>query len=643
MPEPMPEPLPADSPRPLIAFGLVVVALIAVWGALTFFNTPPAATFVREEPCPESRFTCITLRVPQNHFGGGSATFEVTFGLLTTTESPAKGVIVMVTGGPGTSGLSVADSYTDYFDPGVPEQYDIVFLDQRGIGLSEPLQCPNASLVWYSTQALPTASASDAEAYADAASQYVTDCLDETGVDPSSLAYFSTRQAVEDLEAFLDWLEADQIDLYGESYGTQYAQVYAAAHPDRIHALLIDGPVDLTLSGTDYYAEDVRALDETLSMTLDLCTQDSGCSADVVGGDALAAYDLLAAELQAGPREYDFVTASGDVERRTFSVVDLETAAAYALSPTYDRMLLQRAMAQASRGELLPLARLLYPALGQNQETLAAVPDPTWSDAMYYAVECMDYAFGSGTASERAAAYLAAGEAAEVARYRLGSGFYLDLPCAYWPVYPDSEERPAYLRDTPYPVFVLASTTDPYTPYPNAERIFDQLNDAYLIVQPGGPHIIYLRGEPCPDDLIHAYLVSGELPAERSTTCEFLGVDPYVPIPAAKVADYDSDLAALSAVDDEINNAADYWNWNGVDPLTSGCLRGGSITYAATDVGYEVTLTNCAYIEGLALSGTGSILDDGSFGLSVTTEDGIQLSYARDPDGERTVTGTLGP
>ncbi len=57
-------------------------------------------------------------------------------------------MIVIATGGPGTSGVAVADDYTSYFDPKIPERYDIVFFDQRGIGRSQPLQCPNASLAW---------------------------------------------------------------------------------------------------------------------------------------------------------------------------------------------------------------------------------------------------------------------------------------------------------------------------------------------------------------------------------------------------------------------------------------------------------------------------------------------------------------
>ena len=34
-------------------------------------------------------------------------------------------------------------------------------------------------------------------------------------------------------EAVRDYLGVEKMQLYGESYGTQYVQTYAAAHPDR--------------------------------------------------------------------------------------------------------------------------------------------------------------------------------------------------------------------------------------------------------------------------------------------------------------------------------------------------------------------------------------------------------------------------
>ncbi len=601
----------------------------------------PRAPHVVQRPCPDSIFTCVVLTVPRDHFSATDhGTFQVTFAIHRATHVPRRGVFVTVTGGPGTSGIASADSYTAAFDPRIVEDYDIVFFDQRGIGSSQPLQCPDAALAFYSFPGDPAQSASQGVKYAAAAKRFASACVAETRVAASQLPFFSTRQAVEDLEAFRSWLGAPKLDLYGESYGTQYAQTYAAAHPDRIHALYIDGPVDLTLSGIQYYTEDAHAFDTVLSMSLDTCSADPVCRLDVLGHDALAQYDVLASALRRAPRTYSFVTERGTAVTRTFTIGDLETAAAGYVYSTYDRMLLQRALAEASRGSLLPLARLAYLAVGQDPETLAAIDDPTYSDAMYYAVECMDYDYRVGSPAASATAYLAAGSRAAMRSVRLGSVFYGDLPCAYWPVHPATAARPAPLVNTRYPVFVLASSTDPATPYAGALRIFGRLNDAYLIVQPGGPHVIFGRGNACPDDIVTAFLAEGQLPAQRRTFCDWAGVDPYVPIPAAAVTRSSDPLDAMAAVDDEINNNGDYWNWDGTGSLRYGCLDGGWIAYVARDAVTDLKLHGCAFSTGLPLSGSG-VLDatNGTFSLTVTGPGGTSLAYSRDADGTRSVTG----
>jgi pimeloyl-ACP methyl ester carboxylesterase len=601
-----------------------------------------AALHATQRPCPDSIFTCVTVTVPRDHFAApGGPTVRVTFALHRATTSPRRGVFVTVTGGPGTSGLAAADSYTAAFDPRIVAAYDIVFLDQRGVGRSQPLQCPDAALAFYSFPGDPASSAAQGTAYAGAAKRFARDCVAETGASPGVLRYFSTRQAVEDLEAFRLWLGAPRLDLYGESYGTQYAQTYAAAHPRQVRALYLDGPVDLTRTGIEYYVEDANAFDTVLSMTLGTCSATQECRADVAGRDALAAYDTLAGQLRRAPRGYSFVTAHGQAVQRTFTIGDLETAAVGAVYSTYDRMLLQRALAQATRGNLLPLARLASISLGQDPETLRPIPDPGYSDAMYYAVECMDYDYRVGTPAASARAYLAAGAQAGMREVRLGSVFYGDLPCAYWPVGPASSARPAPLTRTPYPVFVLASSTDPATPYAGALRIFGRLSDAYLIVQPGGPHVIFGRGNACPDDLVTAFLVDGQRPLHRRTYCDWAGVDPYVAIPAQTVAGYPDALAAMAAADDEISTNGDYWYWDGTGTLRFGCLFGGWIAYLASDVGADLTLHACTFSQGLPLSGTG-VLDSaaGTFSLAVTGPSATNLAYTRDADGVRSVSGS---
>lgn len=624
-----------------------LLASVVVPGTALAARRPPppavvkAPPVVHQAPCADSIFTCITIRVRRDHFASSGPTVDVTFALHRATAKTRKGVFVTVTGGPGTSGIAAADSYTARFDPGIVRDYDIVFFDQRGIGRSLPFRCPDASLALSMSANTPTLGNASALAYAQDAKTYAADCIAESGIDPGLLPYLVTRQAVEDLEAFRIWLKADRLDIYGESYGTEYARTYADAHPTHLKSLLLDGPVDVTLTGLEYYDDGADAFDDVLTMTLDRCTAAAACRRDVVGRDGLAGYDELAATLRRGSLSYSFVDASGHVAKRSFGLGDLETAAAGYLYGEFDRMLLQRAIAWASRGQLLPLARLASISLGQDPETLGAIAEGSWSDAMFYGVECMDYDYGSGTGEQRAQTYLAAGRAADVAHARAGSIFYGDMPCAYWPVHPPTSDRPDYLTDTPYPVFVLASTTDPATPYAGALRIMSHLTDGYLIVQPGGPHVIFGRGNGCPDDEITAFLVDGVRPGTRFITCDFTGTAPYVPIPAATVTDYTDALAAMTAMDDEINASADYWNWDGVEPLTYGCLFGGSIAYTSSRGGYTATLHDCEFSDGLPLTGNATIdTSRQTFALKVTALSATSLEYKRDARGRTSVTGT---
>jgi pimeloyl-ACP methyl ester carboxylesterase len=200
-----------------------------------------AYTVVGSKPCPESRFECITLSVPKDHFTApGGDTWDVTFAIQRAKKAK-KGTFVVITGGPGYSGIASADSYTDYYASDITDSYDVVFMDQRGTGQSEPIQCVNAAAAYYQSSARPQVPSEREQAATDAQT-FATDCIAEAGIAEADLPLYATRQAVEDLEAVRDYLGADKLQLYGESYGTQYVQTYAAAHPDRIQTLFLDGP-----------------------------------------------------------------------------------------------------------------------------------------------------------------------------------------------------------------------------------------------------------------------------------------------------------------------------------------------------------------------------------------------------------------
>lgn len=595
-------------------------------------------SFVASAACPESEFTCVTLAVPRDHYRAGGPTWDMTFAIRRATGKKL-GTYVVITGGPGSSGIAAADSYTSYYPASIPEHFDIVFIDQRGVGATKPIACPDATAAFYAVDEPDGDPATDA-AFASAAKAYAADCVSEARVDPADLPYFSTRQAVEDLEAAREYLGVAKMHLYGESYGTQFAQTYAAAHPDRIATLYLDGPVDLTVDGATYYGATVRTFNDTFIATVNACRADSACRADLGDTDPLAAYDALLARARAGGVGLAFPMGDGSTQQRTLTAGAIEAAVVGYLYSGGDRQLLLRALAAAGRDNLVPLARLAYASLEVDPDTLRPVVDPSYSDAMYYAVECQDYVYSADAGDEaaRTAAFLAEGRANGAQGARFGSLYYGDMPCLYWPNTPPADPRPAPIVNAPYPTVVMVATTDPITPVENAVRIANRLSRATLVIQTGGPHVIFGWGLACPDDLIADYMVGGKRLAGPLVTCPGSVADPYVPLAKASASDYGSTAAFLDGFADQILTTNDYVDMLSDTPISLGCDFGGTLTYTPGDSGTELALRGCAFTQGLAVSGTGLADADGGITLRATLPDG-EVSFSRDADDNVTVRG----
>jgi len=300
-----------------------------------------------------SAFTCVTIDVPLDHFNAQDPrTIAVTFAVL-PASGERKGMFVVATGGPGYSGVASADYYVSSYDPSIPEAFDIVFFDQRGVLLSGDQNCPYAGNAYYQKDAQGKTPAQEA-ALKQAASTFVNDCYSETS-DPSLLPYLGTEQAVEDLEYFRQLIGDELFWLYGESYGTQYSQTYAAKYAHHLAGLILDGTVDLTLDGTTYYTQQAQAFSDTLTASLESCNDDPACRQDTLG-NAVNAYDRLAYILERRPIHFRFPLPEGGFANRTFTLTNLEFVAASQVYSEGDRMMFTRAL--ASFTSKLDLSRL---------------------------------------------------------------------------------------------------------------------------------------------------------------------------------------------------------------------------------------------------------------------------------------------
>jgi pimeloyl-ACP methyl ester carboxylesterase len=362
-----------------------------------------------------------------------------------------------------------------------------------------------------------------------------------------------------------------------------------------------------------------------------------------MGDNAVTIYDDLAARLKKSPMAFDFPLPSAGFAQREFTFTDLETAASSSLYAEAARMIFLRALAAYARNDdLAPMARILYDSLSLDPETLAAVPDPSYSDAVYYAVECRDYAYFSGTVEERALAYMRSGDELDASLPRFASVFYGDLPCVFWPNARSDPAHQAPLKTEGIPTLVLNATTDPATPYSNAQAVHAQLAQSYLVTETGGPHVIFGWGNICVDDLVTVFLVEDQLPPLTETVCEGNVAAEFVTLAPPDAAEFENPLEALFSVDNEIYYLPEYYYWDMETPTSVGCPFGGMLTYQPSDVGEAFTLTDCAFSADFVMSGEGSYnYDQELFTLNVTVN-GLTsgtLAYSRDGEGARHVTG----
>ncbi len=607
-------------------------------------------------PCEENPdFTCVSIEVPLDHFDpANTETLDVVFAV-----APARGerygmYVQAFPGGPGGEGVSTGGLF--WFPDEILDHYDIVYFDQRGVGLSHPLSCPVAyaqdflhflngvdqeGLEGYDTSA-------EQQAAIDQAHTFVDDCVAEIGPEAAKLGFFGTDQVAEDIETFRQVIGDEKFMLYGVSYGTSVAQTYAAAHPDRLMGLVLDGTTDLTLTGEAGSQSQEKGFDEVLVATLNACDADEYCAAEL-GGNALAVYDDLAKKISEDPISYEFPLPSGETVTRTFTFNQLEFTTAYQMYSLSGRMLFLRALASAKEGDIVPMARLLYQQATLDPETFEYIGDPSFSDTMFYNVHCTDESYFGGTPEERIDQTIQAGQASNGTVPRLDGSVYTGLYCAYWPSSPTDMVHNEPLVAEGVPTFVLNATLDPATPFWEGKSVFEHLADGYHLYVEGGRHSIYGWGFDCPDMYITDFLVNNILPDQHEIRCDDWGdavIRAYEPRIQENASNYADPLEIFWAIDGAIELQPEYFYSYFEEDTSVACPYGGSFTFGPSDTGQAFTFDGCTYTQGFSLTGTGDYdYGSGDFTIDaqVNGDKSGSLIYTRNYDnGGISVTGEYG-
>lgn len=194
-------------------------------------NPTRAATFTRAatrtavpkislQPCKLSHVDawCGTLRVPEDRATPSGRMIDLNVAVLKAYGSnPAPDPIFWFAGGPGSAATEDA-AYAHHLLVDGNERRDLVLIDQRGTGGSNPLTC-----AWPADPALEP--------------QTLRDCLRKLDADPAA---YTTAWSADDVDEVRAALGYDQINLYGGSYGPTMEQVYILRHGDHVRTATLD-------------------------------------------------------------------------------------------------------------------------------------------------------------------------------------------------------------------------------------------------------------------------------------------------------------------------------------------------------------------------------------------------------------------
>jgi pimeloyl-ACP methyl ester carboxylesterase len=189
--------------------------------------------------------------------------------------------LFVLAGGPGMAATTFYASVAGAFAR-IHRDRDIVLVDQRGTGGSNPLECREGEDLLYRT--------GEAQIAADTAR-----CLHDLEAH-AALADYTTSVAVRDLDAVRAALGYERIDLYGGSYGTRVAQHYLRRFPAHVRALILDGVVPVGRAiGPDTPLDAESALEAIFAR----CAHDGACGRRF--GDPHETYLRVRAALAAHP------------------------------------------------------------------------------------------------------------------------------------------------------------------------------------------------------------------------------------------------------------------------------------------------------------------------------------------------------
>jgi pimeloyl-ACP methyl ester carboxylesterase len=561
-------------------------------------DLPPPSPAVVQAACPEEarsldrRVECGLLRVPLDRANPAGRTIRIYFERYPHhyRSRPRSATVVSIEGGPGYSTTDDRAARVAVWRP-VSGVRDLLLVDLRGTRRGGVLNC--------------AAFASSTLGYARRAGR----CATQVGPKRD---FYSTSQAVQDIEDVLIALGEGRVDLYGDSYGTYAAQAFALRYPERLRSLVLDGAYPLP--GTDpAWTDLLAAIRRGLRLS---CARHPGCPARVHGVDPVSLVAQFASRVRARPIRGVAPDWNGTPLRVRLN----EDALVWVASSTYYFPGVYRdlpaAIYAAQRGDTKPILRLAA-------ETIVTDAGGPSAEALYLSVICHDYpqlwdpasplTQRRAEARNRIAAYPGGTFSPFTPSAWTGTDYEGIFACLRWPppAHPDPPDPPgAAYPDVP--TLVLNGDLDTITASSGAREVARRFPRATFVELRNSLHVSVLRDHDRCASRLYLRFVRSFDPGD--TSCAEHVAEPHVvsafprslgATKAARPASGDHSqvrdrrlaAAAAAAVADVI---ARWWvNYDG----TSLGLRGGRWSYeGASPIVFQ--LDEVKFVPGVPVSGT---------------------------------------
>ncbi|HET7730506.1 MAG TPA: alpha/beta hydrolase [Usitatibacter sp.] len=419
-------------------------------------------------PGVEAQAQCGTLAVWEDRVAREGRRIDIHVAVVPARlRARERDPVVIFAGGPGQGAISLAAQVMPLFTR-LNDTRDILFVDQRGTGDSNPLDCED-------DEAQPLQAMFEDKL----PERVVRSCLEQLDADPRQ---YVTSVAVQDLEEIRAALGYPTLNLWGGSYGTRVALEYLRRNPGRVRSMVLDGaaPADMKLPLS--FVPDGEA---ALQRLLDACDAEALCRSTYPGLRVTIA--ALRSQLARRPARVSIQDPrTGD--RQTIQVNE-NVFLSGLFRPLYVAelaSLLPFGVASAAAGDFNPL-------LAQNLEFTSDVSE-NLAVGMHLSVICAE-------------------DVPRITRQdleSLGQSFFgralvddFVRACAIWPrgEVPKDFYDPVESR---VPTLILSGGIDPATPPRHGDRIAATLPNSRHLVAPHLGHGVSLHG--CAPRLIESFV-----------------------------------------------------------------------------------------------------------------------------------------